>query len=185
MAGTLKVGTITTPSGSGSITIPSGVTLSGGGTGITQADQWRLTADVTLTADTDTLITGWERNDNASYGYLGSGMTESSGIFTFPETGIYLIINLFDILGINTNSDYASTKVLGTTDNSTYNFLNNNNQWSETSRFSTGTNFNIFNVTDTSTHKIKLFGHAQGTAKTLRGNSTMTETQITFIRLGA
>ena len=30
MAGTLKVGTITTPSGSGSITIPSGVTLSGG-----------------------------------------------------------------------------------------------------------------------------------------------------------
>ena len=29
MAGTLKVGTITTPSGSGSITIPSGVTLSG------------------------------------------------------------------------------------------------------------------------------------------------------------
>lgn len=30
MAGTLKVGTITTPSGSGTITIPSGVTLSGG-----------------------------------------------------------------------------------------------------------------------------------------------------------
>lgn len=29
MAGTLKVGTITTPSGSGTITIPSGVTLSG------------------------------------------------------------------------------------------------------------------------------------------------------------
>ena len=29
--GTLKVGTITTSSGSGTITIPSGVTLSGGG----------------------------------------------------------------------------------------------------------------------------------------------------------
>ena len=54
--GTLKVGTITTSSGSGTITlgqsgetisIPSGVSQSG--LGITEADQWRLAADLTGT----------------------------------------------------------------------------------------------------------------------------------------
>ena len=51
MAGTLKVGTITTPSGSGSITIPSGVTLSGGGLANTPAFMAYQNAQVTGFSD--------------------------------------------------------------------------------------------------------------------------------------
>ena len=52
-------------------------------------DQWRLNADF---GTNDAVInTGWERPDDPSYGRVGTGMTESSGIFTFPTTGVYLI----------------------------------------------------------------------------------------------
>ena len=53
-------------------------------------DQWRLNS--TLTVDGATvLVTNWERPDGDGFGYIGSGVSVSSGIFTFPETGIYHI----------------------------------------------------------------------------------------------
>ena len=54
--GILKVGTITTSSGSGTITIPSGVTLSGGGVTNTPAFQALLSADQTLTDNVTTKV---------------------------------------------------------------------------------------------------------------------------------
>ena len=158
--------------------------ITSGAVGITQADQWRTTADQNITADTEVLVTGnWERNDTNST-YIGTGMTESSGIFTFPSTGLYLILNSSDWYGINSNSDYCSTKLFGTSNNSSYVELNNNNQWIETGRWMTVTSINWFDCTNVSTHKVKLIAHAQGSAKTLRGNTSKSETSLTFIRLG-
>ena len=84
--GTLKVGTITTSSGSGSITIPSGVTLSGGGIENTPAFLVRKSStqdvsdasDVQVTFDTEVIDT-----DSAF----------ASNTFTVPsgEGGKYLI----------------------------------------------------------------------------------------------
>jgi hypothetical protein len=54
MAGILKVGTITTPSGSGTITIPSGVTLSG--VSNTPAFEVSLSSDQTLSGGVETLV---------------------------------------------------------------------------------------------------------------------------------
>lgn len=56
MAGTLKVGTITTPSGSGTITIPSGVTLSGGGLTNTPAFKAYNGSSQTISTSTTTTI---------------------------------------------------------------------------------------------------------------------------------
>ena len=65
--------------------------------GISEIDQWRLSADLSITTlNTLTNITAnWERNDNTGFGRVGTGMTESSGTFTFPSTGIYLITTTF------------------------------------------------------------------------------------------
>ena len=52
--GTLKVGTITTSTGSGTITIPSGVTLSGGGIDNTPAFSASIGSNQTLSDATDT-----------------------------------------------------------------------------------------------------------------------------------
>ena len=65
-----------------------GSALTGLSGGITQADMYRLTTNVT--SDTGT-VTNWERCDDASYGKIGTGITESSGLFSFPETGIYAV----------------------------------------------------------------------------------------------
>ena len=60
--------------------------------GLSMADIWRLSSGGTLGTDSITYFTSnWERADTYSSGQLGSGMTESSGNFTFPSTGIYQV----------------------------------------------------------------------------------------------
>tara|TARA_B000000441_G_C21419218_1_gene164789 strand:- start:10 stop:420 length:411 start_codon:yes stop_codon:yes gene_type:complete len=57
--------------------------------GLTMVDQWRLSSD---SGENNGYITSnWERCDTYGFGQLGTGMTESSGVFTFPSTGIYRI----------------------------------------------------------------------------------------------
>ena len=61
--------------------------------GITMADQWRLSAATTFSSGASNKISSnWERTDTTGYGTIGSAMTESSGEFSFPATGIYLIM---------------------------------------------------------------------------------------------
>ena len=52
--------------------------------GITMADNWRITSDVTGT--NSPLTNNWEQVDTNGMGTIGSAMTQSSGIFTFPTT---------------------------------------------------------------------------------------------------
>jgi hypothetical protein len=82
--------TISAPAvaGTNTITLPASTFTIPTINGTTQADIWRLTTNVT--ADTST-VTNFERSDDNLTGYLGTGMSESSGVFTFPETGLYLV----------------------------------------------------------------------------------------------
>ena len=57
--------------------------------GITYADQWRISANFTAAAEPVTA--NWERIDGTAQGTLGSAMTVSSGVFTFPATGIWYV----------------------------------------------------------------------------------------------
>ena len=50
--------------------------------GLTMADQWRLSH--TGSEFNGNLVDHWERCDSYGFGQLGTGMTESSGVFTFP-----------------------------------------------------------------------------------------------------
>ena len=68
----------------------AGFARSGGFGGITDADVWRLTTDVGGSSSGATL-TSWERSDDSVATYIGNGMSHSSGIFTFPSTGKWLI----------------------------------------------------------------------------------------------
>ena len=51
-------------------------------------DQWRYVADESITSGT---LTNWERPTESGSGALITGMSHSSGIFTFPKTGIYRV----------------------------------------------------------------------------------------------
>ena len=158
----------------------------GGGYTITEADQWRLTANITNTnAD---ITANLERIDTAPQGVLGTGMTESSGIFTFPSTGIYQIILS---IGVYTSSqaaeEYFKTEILGTSNNSTYvDLTQSSQQIADIASFdyARGYTSTFFDVTDTSTHKVKFAVFFESRDATVAGKSTETISGVQFIRLG-
>jgi len=160
-------------------------TLQNGGTnflqGITEADQWRLTAN--FTGNADPIASNLERNDNPSFGYIGTGMTESSGIFTFPETGIYQVEFIATMARLSSDAivNYA---IEGTTDNSSYSILarNHTNTGTIADSYNEIVTSTFFDVTDTSTHKVKFV--VSSSSQTTIGNSTQNNTYMTFIRLG-
>ena len=158
------------------VTLPS--------SGLTMADQWRITNSLNGVSSSTYITANWERVDTDGFGQLGTGMTESSGEFTFPSTGIYHI----DIRGRGSKGNgevtYAGVKIHVTTDGSNYNEAANSYQGSG------GTGYyyaigcqHILDVTNTSTHKVKFQFEASHPAD-LHGNTNYTDTGVTFIRLG-
>jgi len=152
--------------------------------GITMADQWRINSASTL-ANGAFVTANWEQVDTDGYGTIGSAMTQSSGVFTFPSTGIYLIIGKM-VSYMDAARLYVGHGIYTTTDNSSYtqaadayNGIYAGYAWS-----STTTHF-IFDVTSTSTHKIKMGIWTASSANTIvNGGTSSTETGITFVRLG-
>ena len=76
--------------GSGTVAVARGGTGTTSYTaGITAASQWRLTT--TFTGDASPIASNLEEVDTFNSGIIGSSMTQSSGVFTFPSTGIWWI----------------------------------------------------------------------------------------------
>ena len=86
--------------------------------GITEADIFRLTANITATGGPNDTTSNLERSDDASFGKIGTGMSESSGIFTFPSTGIYLVRCTY--FGSAIPDDNVGMVIKATTNNSSY-----------------------------------------------------------------
>ena len=152
--------------------------------GITQADQWRVTSSFDSYA-TD-VTSNWERNDT-DFALIGSGMTESSGIFTFPATGIYKIEWVPSSFRMPSG---ATLKEIGgyiytTTDNSSYNIRAKVKNSISTDNYASSTVYMniIFDVTNTSTHKVKFGVFAEDTMR-WEGQSGYNMTFATFTRLG-
>ena len=151
--------------------------------GITEADQWRLTSDQ---AGQITTVNAWERNDTTGATYIGTGLTNSSGIFSFASTGKYWIsfvgslllegadVNCEFILQItNDNSNYitAATAVAGSQSNP------------DDVRGSCSNSF-LLDVTNTSNVKFKFRTSSFNNGTQLIGSSTYNHTSFTVIRLG-
>jgi hypothetical protein len=154
--------------------------------GISEIDQWRLSADLSITTlNTLTNITAnWERNDNTGFGRVGTGMTESSGTFTFPSTGIYLITTTFVFYSATGGSEYNRMSINTTTNDSTYTEQDECSiaTSSTPKRNSTSSSF-VFDVTDTSQCKVRFYYYVQGNI-TLSGSSSANRTFVTFTRIG-
>ena len=147
--------------------------------GITEADSWRLTSNKNADGD---LTANLERDDSTGFGYIGTGMTQSSGIFTFPTTGIYLI-NFHGLFLIDT--DIAVTiSILTTTNNSTYTVRAESFVFaSASSQHTNSSTFCFLDVTSTANCKVKfnLSGLSSGN---LLGSTSKNMTAMNFIRLG-
>jgi len=153
--------------------------------GITEADQWRVTTNITLPSGTPSDITSnWERIDTDGFAKIGTGMTESSGVFTFPSTGVYIISAWTCYQGAT--ASYINSRILTSTDNfSTTNLASENYTFSSSASDYTTEFLNfVFNVTNTSTHKVKFAHRAQASGVNLQGGTNDSYNAFTFIRLG-
>ena len=164
----------------------SGNGLEYGGAGITMAQMWRLTSNFGVTSNSGgaDITSNFEIIDTYGTGSLGSDMSQSSGVFTFPSTGIYLI--LFNAGHTTTGGiNWSQIEIRVTTNNSNYEkaaygYATMHNSGS----YQTSQAQFMFDVTDTSTHKVKFGVQGSNSNSQLVGSSTQNHTTFTFIRLG-
>lgn len=149
-------------------------------------DMWRNTANVTSIATSGTVISGnWERVDEpSSPAVIGTGMSvDSSGIWTFPSTGIWLITYHTRFSAAGTAQIWAGGVISVTKDNSSYNQATEpyTNIYA-TNGFGSTVCEHLMDVTNTSTHKIKL--SAKGASSpTVSGHSDENQTYARFWRI--
>ena len=156
-----------------------------GGGGITEADNWRITAD-TNTGTNGDVTANWERNDTSGFSKIGTGLSESSGIFSFASTGIYLI-NFSGQIRMEGSDTKVEYQLNITTNNSSYATAasaNGGNGSSSDVVQGTISNFFIFDVTNTTNCKFKFVTGSFNSATLLRGTTTYNLTGFHTIRLG-
>ena len=138
------------------------------GGGITEVDMWQM-SDQTYSHD-DWIDTGWSRFNPNSLGGVphGTGLSESSGIFTFPSTGVYeILFQTYFWAGSSATRSYLGVDVRGSSDGFASNYTRLGLSYTNTSTAGDHSLFTItciYDVTNTSNNKIRF--QAQGTGST-------------------
>ena len=157
---------------------------SSGISGLSMVDQWRVTSDFNVTSFAY-ITSNWERNDSSGYDKLGTGMSESSGEFSFPSTGIYLVRAVISWYPSGGGVNYNRVGIHTTTNGSDY--AARAYSWSGVESASQYQNMMaeiIFDVTNVSTHKVKFQMGASNTRPIVKGGTDDNRSFATFIRLG-
>ena len=148
------------------------------------ADQLRLTTDTAITTS-EADITSWTRINSTGQGTTTSQVSESSGIFTFPTTGLYLVMFHASIGRVNANVSAIDIRLRSSTDN-----FANNTLIIESNAGITGSTpselaplITFINVSNTATDKIKVTAQANVDGSQLRGSSGTNKTYMTFLRI--
>lgn len=158
--------------------------------GITFYETMRLTANLGsgTGADINGTFESTDTGNPAKKLIGGSGMSASSGIFTFPATGMYLLMCRLRFFA-DADIQYNNFTIRTTNDN----FSSNDVESAEASA-SWGTHYSstnlenmaldyVFDCENTSTHKFKMKYASTGTI-TVAGNTDANNTYVTVIRLG-
>jgi hypothetical protein len=126
--------------------------------GLSMVDMWHVSSETSF--QSETAITSWARTIDSAVtgaGNLGSSMSNSGQYFTFPETGIYEIEYQSLVSVSAAESRYVASYIYSTTDGSNYARRARGygavHQDSSQTTFSFGAKY-IFDVTNTSTHKV-------------------------------
>ena len=90
--------------------------------GITEADIWRIDTDFDqqAAADITSNLSRAAWGSGSLHGYVGTGMTQSSGIFTFPSTGYWYVEGRLGYHARTGVSSGVGLLIKGTSDNSSY-----------------------------------------------------------------
>ena len=155
-----------------------------GAGGIAEADVWRLHTGVSATSTRTVISSNWERADDSAVGYIGSGMSQSSGVFSFPQTGFYLV-EFRPQYYADSDNRYVAGIIEATTDNANYDrvaFGRSHIEHSYGTTYAQATTSAIVDVTNTSNVKVRFLSQTEGNA-TLNAATDENYTTALFIRL--
>ena len=153
----------------------------------TSAQEFRLTADKIGSGTSPTVLTGWEENDT-DYQAINSYWSESSGVFSCSQTGIYTASWTLVVKGASGNDAFDPAIQISTDSGSNYNTRAQCWEYVGTSDYgATIGNTFMFKVSDTSTFRLRYMESITNnifTGTTIKGSSTVSLTNIVFVRLG-
>ena len=169
-----------------SLSANTGDILDSANTSFFGADTWYLNTNHTTNAD----ITAWTRWTGDGGGNIGTAMSVSSGVFTFPTTGVWLILGTFAISNTTTSDDDSYILLKSSSDN----FSTTNTNYALTNRLNivSGRGFVVasstfmFDCTDTSNDKVKWEAASFSTGNKIEGfvSGNSYRSWVHFVRLG-
>jgi hypothetical protein len=167
--------TITIPNTTGTMALTSDTD------GLTEAhNRWYISADITGT--NGVITSNWVRSTSANDTFGGGDMSQSSGVFTFPSTGYWLI-------GMEAQIEFGAADTTFTKSNFTNdNFSTSSTLIQITAEGVANTEFfqtadRVFKVTDTANDKVNFELESYGGSTTLDcGGNVNTNFQFTKLR---
>ena len=171
-------------------TAPSWVAPAAGG--LSFAQQWRLTSDLSCSNVDTYLYANWEKPESEdSPGVIGTDMSvdtassgDLSGAWTFPATGVWYVS--FRCSGLANSSTHTFNTKIWTTDDtgSTWYDAAMNIQTNTHNQYDLWFVDYIVSISNVSTHKVRLSGIVSVNATVIRSHTDTNDAAVTFIKLG-
>ena len=151
---------------------------------ITEYDMWRLSADTSFANDDD-ISSNLERVDTDGFEKIGTGMSHSSGVFTFPSTGFYVVKLAFTGQRTNGNvSDIGMVMMVSTDSGSSFDVALDVPSSGAQNHYAHGSGEFLVKVTNTSTFRVKFnFQTGASSGTQLLGNSDRSFTYFIFTKI--
>ena len=169
---TLKVDTIKTTGGETLLSDPEAHYV---------IEQWRLTANQ---ASNNAVVEPWERVDDATSSAINPSMTESSGVFTFPSTGLWLVTAQINIYIDTSDGTAGALMQVSSNSGGAWDSRCAIYEGDDSSTNTSGAMSCLVNVTDKSTFRFQLATDALGTDSAIVGNTDISRTALLFERKG-
>ena len=159
----------------------TGTILDTGNTAFFGADWYVMTANHTTNGGK---LTNWQ-NSLANSGKIGTGMSESSGTWTFPNTGVWWIYLTFRIENQAVINSFSAIEIYTTPDNSTYTQAARGGTLIDDEGHTTQVTLPfMFDVQDVSNYKFYFEAQINSAGNYILGSTTSPHTAAGFIRLG-
>jgi len=149
--------------------------------GLDGAHIWRVSAE--FTGDAQPITSNWEQDDSTGAGRVGTVMSESSGVFTFPSTGIWYL----EHTGVfyNSGSEDATNLYIQVTENNGSAWTTTGEVWvSQSTGYFQAKAATTLDCTNTSTHKARFAVNTSSGSTSYQTSSTVNKCYVMFLKLG-
>ncbi len=145
--------------------IPSNKMFSGFANGTTELDTWQLTSDISLGSASQAVISSNLSRWGENWEKIGTGMSESSGVFTFPSTGKWKITAKLYFRATGTAYYHGMLIDVSTNSGSNYYLRSYAYQNANSDEYVDTTAFLFLDVTDASAFRVRFQyqTHSSGT----------------------